>query len=68
MSVFRQMSGYATTEKGAKSLGRWLRIVVDSEYKKTRFVTAYILVKTLLNFCTFSLLLLRSGNIIDQPV
>ena len=45
MSVFGRMSGYATSGKDNTVLGRWSWMVIDSSYKRTRFITAYRPVK-----------------------
>ena len=45
MSAFGRMSGYATSGKDAMGLGRWSWIVLDSGFKRTRFIMAYRSVK-----------------------
>ena len=45
MSVFGRMSSYDTSGKDDTGLGRWSWMVIDSGYKKIRFITAYRPVK-----------------------
>ena len=45
MSVFGRMSVYATSGKDNTGLGRWSWMVLDSSYKRTKFITAYRPVK-----------------------